>query len=217
VAAPAAVRCYTSIGLYSSDLASCSASTSHGTAVAEAIFDVAPLATVYLGCAISSLDFQNLVKWMQSQGVQVINYSAARPWDGPGDGTSPNSDSPLNTVAWAANNGITFVTAAGNQGRSTWFGAWVDQNQNNRADFGGSDDNLVWLASGETVSIQLRWQDSWTYASRDLDLGLLNQADNLVASSLGLQSGTYGSTPFESLQYTALYGGWYLSHPLIAG
>jgi subtilisin family serine protease len=93
--APAAVRCYVYVGVYSTNLADCQTWSSHGTAVAETIIDVAPQATLYLATPLSQLDLQNSVLWMASQGVHVINMSLSWSWDGPGDGTSPYTDSPL--------------------------------------------------------------------------------------------------------------------------
>ena len=85
-------RCYQAIGVFSPNLADCERSSSHGTAVAESLIDIAPSVALYVANPVSKVDFATTVSWMVAQGVRVINYSAARPWDGPGDGTSPFSD-----------------------------------------------------------------------------------------------------------------------------
>ena len=82
----------------------------------------------FIANPISLLDFRQTIDWMTSQGIRVINYSAACRWDGPGDGTSPYSDSPLASVNAAVAGGAVFVTAAGNEGQSTWFGPFTDVN-----------------------------------------------------------------------------------------
>ena len=49
--------------------------------------------------------------WMASEGVSVIKYSASWTFDGPGDGTSPLSASPLNTVDRAVASDILWVNS----------------------------------------------------------------------------------------------------------
>ena len=51
----------------------------------------------------------------------MINYSMSWTFDGPGDGTSPDSVSPLKTVDYAVSQGIVWVNSAGNSGEQTWF------------------------------------------------------------------------------------------------
>ena len=177
-------RCYSAVGVFSGSLASCQSGSDHGTAVAESLVDVAPGISLYIANPVSRMDLRNTVDWMTSQGVRVINYSRAYTWDGPGNGTSPYSDSPLKAVDAAVANGAVFVTAAGNEGTATYLGAFNDQNGNNWAEFSeGIDDNAVFLLSGQQVTIQLRWQDSWTAAVRDLDLALYSSTYTLLASS----------------------------------
>ena len=62
-----------------------------------------------------------LLTWMISEGVSVINHSVGWFFDGPGDGTSPYSWSPLNTVDRAVGRGIVWVNSAGNYAQVTWF------------------------------------------------------------------------------------------------
>jgi hypothetical protein len=103
---PASVtaRCYTSIAVFSSTLR-----TVRPTPTTErrwrALFDMAPTAQFYIANPISTLDFRATVDWMNSQGVRIMNFSAAWTWDGPGDGTSPFSDSPLVTADAAVTGG----------------------------------------------------------------------------------------------------------------
>ncbi len=94
--APAAVRCYTSTGTFTSNISNCEAgwagSEVHGAAVTEAVIDIAPDATIYISNPGSFADLKSTVEWMASQGVDVINHSIGWIWEGPGDGTSPYSD-----------------------------------------------------------------------------------------------------------------------------
>ena len=202
-------RCYSAIGAFSSVLSSCQSVTNHGTGVAESLVDVAPSIQLFISNPKSFLDFRQTVDWMTSQGVRVINFSAGYVWDGPGDGSSPFSNSPLRTVDAAVTGGVVFVTAAGNEGQATYLGTFNDQNGNGWAEFGGVEDNVVFLNAGENIRIQLRWQDTWGIASRDVDLGLFNPAGTLVASSVASQNGAPGAVPFEFLSYTAASRGVY--------
>ena len=204
-------RCYSSIGVFSPNPAACQTESNHGTAVAEALFDVAPEVQLYIANPASTIDFRHTIDWMTSQGVRVINYSASWLWDGPGDGTSPYADSPLISANAAVAAGAVFVTAAGNEARSTWFGPFRDVDGSGWAEFdeSGIDDNYAWLSAGEHVSIQLRWQGSWTAAASDLDLGLYDSNYSLVASSSDYQTGLPGHIPREFLTYTVPVTGWY--------
>ena len=105
-------RCYTDVGVYSSNLSDCEAADEeppastpaqcqdyvaerlaggepHGTAVAESLIDIAPGATLYIANPGSWGDLQETAAWMADQGVTVINYSVGWVFHGPGDGTSP--------------------------------------------------------------------------------------------------------------------------------
>jgi Subtilase family len=169
-----AVRCYTGGGFYSTNFLSCQTGFSHGTAVAEAFHDMAPNATFYLATYITKGDLQAAVQWMVQQGVRVINISQSLEWDGPGDGTSPYSDSPLKAVDAAVAGGAVVTISTGNHGNKAWFGPWQDRNADGRLEFDSSLNDLscVFADASELVTVELRWQDSWGGATRDLDLEL---------------------------------------------
>ena len=203
-------RCYYAVGLYTSDLSDCEWDDDHGTAVAESLVDVAPGVALYIANPVSKVDFNNTVSWMITQGVKVVNFSASYPWDGPGNGNSPLSDSALKGVDAAVSGGAVFVAATGNHGSATWMGPWVDSNADGFHQFSGAAEfNGVNLVVGENLRVQLRWEDSWLAASTDLDLDLYDSALNLVSSSEDSQSGLSGQTPFELLSYTAPSTGFY--------
>ena len=89
-------RCYTTETDSPTDLSSCDQSD-HGTIVAESIIDIAPGATLYLASVRSPGDLADVVDWMIAEDVSVINMSLAWIFDGPGDGTSPQEQSPPST------------------------------------------------------------------------------------------------------------------------
>ena len=139
-------RCYTDIGEFTQNLADCEAvepvsdttlpecleavqrgavlDADHGTIVAESVLDIAPGIELYISQPGSRADLQDASEWMASQGVSVINHSVGWIFDGPGDGTSPSSISPLRTVDQSVASGVIWVNAAGNSGQRAWFGGY---------------------------------------------------------------------------------------------
>ena len=114
-------RCYPEDGRHTTSVAVCESRTNHGTGVAESLMDIAPEVSLYIANPWSRGQLKDTVDWMVSEGVSVINHSASWPHDGPGDGTSPSSISPLKTVDRAVAGGIVWVNSAGNYAEGAWF------------------------------------------------------------------------------------------------
>ncbi len=209
--APAAVHahCYTSVGKFTTNVADCANGESHGTAVAEAVFDMAPGIDLYVADPISRLDEKNVVTWMTGNGVRIINASflSGLVFDGPGDGTSPYGDSLYSLVDRAVAGGALWVNAAGNAGDSGWTGAWTDPDSDGLLDFapGVSADRMT-LAAGTDVTVAIRWADPWGASSNNYDLELY-EGSALVASSTDVQAGA--GDPFEVIEYQAPTAGTY--------
>ena len=214
-------RCYTSVGIFTSDLADCQNTEVHCTAVAEAVVDIAPEVTLYIAKPLSQGDLQATASWMVSQGVTVINHSVGWAWDGPGDGTSPFSASPVNTVDLAVAGGVTWVNAAGNAAERSWFGAYSDVDSDGWLEFtSGGELNRVQLSVGQRLTVQARWDDNWGNAATDLDLYLYNSSvTSVLASSLDEQSGAGGQDPIERIiSFTApVTGAYHLAIKHFAG
>ena len=137
--APAAVRCYTGTGAFTSDISDCGGDV-HGTAVTEAVFDIAPNATVYISNPGTPADLKSTVAWMASQGVDVINHSVGWIWEGPGDGTSPDPEAAVYSVDDAVSAGIVWVNAAGNSADDTWYGSFSDTDSNTWHNYAADDE-----------------------------------------------------------------------------
>ena len=190
----------------SSRLSDCEKDGDHGTAVAETTLDVAPNATLYVANPFSKGDMQDAARWMATQGVQVINHSVGRPFDGPGDGTSPFSNSPLRTIDSAVASGAMWVNAAGNGARRTWYGTFRTPNRSTtdvQFHHWSSDDigNSFALREGDSITAFMRWDDSWGTADCDLDLVLWRsfpaiQQILIIDADLRFQNGSQGSVPF---------------------
>ena len=221
--------CYTDVGEFSNDLSDCdvldeisprtppqcieaaqrraSLNSVHGTAVAESLVDIAPQVSLYVANPFSRADLQDATRWMASEGVSVINYSVSSIFDGPGDGTSPFSDSPLKTVDEAVANDILWVNSAGNAADNTWFGDYSDPDGDGAISLDEENDEVIDLPFFECrgYTVQLRWEDSWEGASTDLDLHLYHKGlGAVVFSSDDAQSGRSDHIPWEELGFTAL-------------
>ena len=208
---PATVHahCYTTIGSFTVDLAGCDNGQTHGTAVAETVFDMAPGIDLYIASTDSPLDVRAAAAWMTANGVRIINasFTSGNIFDGPGDGTSPDGGSSYGAVNQAIAAGALWVNAAGNLGDSGWTGAWTDANANGWLEFANGDErNSVTLAAGQDITVAIRWADPWGASSNDYDLALYS-GSTLVASGKDHQSGS--GDPYEYLDYVAPTAGTY--------
>ena len=196
------VLCFPEISISSSNVVDCNfdgpdAHRRHGTASTEVVFDFAPDATYYLTNDWSSPgDLRTAVNWMISNGVDVINASVAWTWDGPGDGTSPYSDSVLKTIDVAVSGGAIWVNSAGNNAPTTWFGPLNDPDGDGYHNFLGNDEcNAVSVYDDFPFFAAIRWEDDWGGANLDLDLYLIDESGNVVLSSEDFQDGSSASMP----------------------
>ena len=212
---PEAVRCWTSkMDVRHDNLADCEAASesNHGTAVTEMLFDVAPGATYYLARILNTSHTEDAVDWLIEQGVDVINMSVSFPWDGPGDGTSPYTDTALAIVDTAVHGGAFIAATAGNQGGESWYGELADSDGDNVLEFKEGDEcNLVTLEADKDYRFDLRWNDTWYTASVDLDTRLTGPdgVSDVVGRSERSQDGMDFTDPFERISYTPTVAGDY--------
>ena len=206
-------RCYTDMGKFTTNLADCENGDEHGTIVAESVIDTSPEVSLYIANAGTKGDLQSATDWMIAEGVSVINTSLSFTFDGPGDGTSTFSDSPLKAVDRAVAGGVVWVTAAGNQAQKAWFSRspFIDQDRAGVMEFAAGDLlNNMTLQAGDRISVQLRWDGSWEGARTNLDLGIWSIDAELFAwLSIDPQSGGPGQVPSEFLVYEVPFDGEY--------
>ncbi len=145
-------------------------SVRHGTAVAEAVIDMAPEVSLYIANPWTTGNLHHAVDWMVSEGVDVINMSTLWLYDGPGDGTSPFTLSPLKAVDSAAADDIIRVNSGGNFAGRVWYDSFTDTDNDGLVEFAqgfGGDpvetNSLGRLSVGDQLSVWIRWDDnSWT-------------------------------------------------------
>ena len=214
-------RCYTAVGIFTANLADCeNGDDPHGTAVTEAAFDISPEATYYIARPLSAGDVANVVAWMIDHDVDIINHSVGWIWSGPGDGTSPYSNSTLKTVDTAVAAGITWVNAAGNLATETWFGNFNDSDNDGFHNFTENYECNIFDVEEGALYIQavLRWDDVWQGSTEDLDLELYRvfpligttlRIPAILAGGITVQDGESGDIPFEEVFYEVSSAGTY--------
>ncbi len=171
---------------------------SHGTAVAEIVYDVAPGAQLLLIKIADEVDLDQAVTYCLSNGVQIINHSLGWYSTNFYDGTGTIAD----IARRAISGGILWVNAAGNEADSHWMGTFTDSNSDQ-----WNDQSLTFSATaGSQVVLYMTWND-WPRAASDYDLYLYGPASNLVASSTKNQTGT--EEPTEAIFVAAPSAGTY--------
>ena len=212
--------CYTEYGKNSNSLSVCESSDSfyrnHGTAVTEVVFDYAPESEYYIGTIVGWDSLRSVVEWMAREGVQVIVMSLGVQWSGPGDGTSPFSNSPVNTVNYAAEQGILWVNAAGNETTTSWLGDFQDADRDGWHEFQDGDEcNALYMPSGLPIWGSLRWEGIWG-EELDVDLDIYTYKINRAigepdGAPLVFSEGTSGSipVPYEVTVVTAPEDSYY--------
>ena len=179
--------------LFYDTLKKCDWDSDHGPIVTEAAYVIAPEADYYIASASSMPGKREAVEWMIGKGVDVINVSLGFPWDGPGDGTSPWPDSFLETIDHAVANGVVVVVAGGNDAETIFYGqhnpiageGWhifdntmyqvantLQEPQRSKLLEGATCNHVTVTNQKSTLSVQLRWDDSWHGAAIDLDLAV---------------------------------------------
>jgi PKD repeat protein len=171
---------------------------SHGTAVAEIVYDIAPAATLYLLKIGNEVDLDNAITYCITEGVHIIVHALG--WFNTSfyDGTGTIA----RIVNRAAGAGILWVQAAGNFGLRHYGATFTDTNGD-----GWHDTEVTFTASaGERILLYLTW-DSWPQTADDYDLYLFGPAGNLLASSTKTQAGA--EQPTERVYAVATTSGAY--------
>lgn len=182
--------------------------TEHGTAVAEAVYDVAPGASLYLYKIGDQTDLENAKDACITNGVDVVNHSVgwynASYYDGTGDICAIAND--------AISNGIVWVNSAGNEAKMHYRSVFDDVG-NGSHDFSGSGQNVNYFGPGDgsaykipagyTIDVFLNW-NAYPSTTEDYDLALYywtGSGWNYITGSFNDQAGG-GLPPTERINYT---------------
>jgi hypothetical protein len=195
--------------------------TEHGTAVAEAVYDVAPDAELYLYKIDNFTNLQQAEEACETNDVDVINHSmgwylAGGYYDGTGEVCDVAND--------AIDDGIVWVNAAGNEADGYHYRGIFDNAGGGYHDFSGDGYNInvfgpepgyaYIVGAGYSLSVFLNWDD-YPGSAQDYDLHVVRKQYNppgnwtIVASSTEPQTGT--QRPEEEVHTTtfgadAFYG-----------
>lgn len=182
----------------------------HGTACAEVVHDMAPDAEILLVNFGTDVEHRKAVNWIIDQDVSVISCSVGWFNIGAGDGTGPICEDVKN----AHDNGIIWVSAAGNTADTHWEGSFKDPDSDFRCNFEDPGDpeyeyygfNVV---AGNDYSVFLSWDDWGTWngynyigsEGNDYDLFLYDSGFFVLDRSQNDQ--TTGAPPAEAVSFTA--------------
>lgn len=170
----------------------------HGTACAEIVHEMAPDAELYLAYYDGSdVAMALAIEWLKSQGVDIISNSTGSNGLTPMDGSGFIAE----VVDQAHDEGIFFVSAAGNEADVHWRGQFNDSDGNTIHEFSPDNELLPFAApAGYPVQIILSWDD-WQNTDQDYDFLLLDKEGNLIAKSEEPQEGQAGEMPVEGFLY----------------
>ena len=171
---------------------------SHGTKVAQIVYDMAPRAQLYLIKVANEVDLENAKDYCIMERVNIINHS----WGWPNTNFADGTGLPCDIANDAQFNNILWVNAAGNAAQQHYQHSFSDTDGDGWHEFssGGDESNSFAADPWNDVTIFLTW-DAWPETDQDYDLYLYDSDFNLVAFSTNVQSGT--QPPTEKIVYRA--------------
>ncbi len=183
----------------------------HGTSVAEIVYDMAPGASLRLARINTDLQLSQAVDDMIAAGVDVIVHSIV--WFG---GSFYDGTGPFCADADSANQaGIQWVNAVGNHRNKHYLDTFTDSDSDLRHEFSsGQNFNTIALTAGTQSSLILNW-DAYPKSKVDYDLYLYNgnpdAGGTVVASSTNKPGAgpNGGIEPIEIITYTPSVTGTY--------
>ena len=183
----------------------------HGTAVAEIIHDMAPLAELTFASPGTVTEMANDIESLAAAGMDVISSSLGFFFVDPGDGSGEISQA----ISTAFNTyGTVYVQSAGNYGQLNWDGPFRDTDGdgwheflNSGASFGSTPDTseVIQLNNGKPFScsgclnFQMRW-NAWPTTNQDYDLYVVGRSGSgwsILGGSTGIQNGS--QPPLEGI------------------
>lgn len=188
--------------------------TTHGTAVAEIAFEMAPGATLWLLKIADDVDLGNAKDFAIAHGVNIISMSLGFP----GDGFLENAGVTDGIANDARAQGVHWVNSAGNSADGDhWRGQFVDTvdlflppfDKLHEFNPGIDELNSFFASAGDTICVWLTW-NNWPQSDQDYDIGLFDSTLTLVNGSANLQTGT--QVPFEQFCHVVPSGSTGMHH-----
>ncbi len=159
--------------------------TSHGTAVAEQVADMAPGARLHLILFEDEVDFELGVDYVRDRGIRIANLSVN--WFG---ASYYDDTGPINTLVNDSHDqdGVFWTVGAGNWAYRHWRGSAVDADGDRLLEFATGDEQLgLTPESTATACMVLNW-NQYQYADAPTDLDLyVYSGTKIVASSQARQ------------------------------
>lgn len=185
--------------------------SSHGTACAEIVLQVAPDAELYLiNCGEAGM-LDQVVETLTAWNVDIVTRSLAQ-CSGLFDGT----DEVCRVIDDAVfTRGIVWVNAAGNSATAHWEGTFNDSDGDGWHEFsreGGELGQTIYVNPGrdrEGVTLSLSWNGSWNNETQDYDIYILDVSRKAVARSIDPQMGLNGHKSFEKIVWIPASKGTY--------
>ncbi|MGE0085990.1 MAG: S8 family serine peptidase [Desulfococcaceae bacterium] len=198
----------------------------HGTACAEIVYDIAPEAQMFLVNAGDwDVDFHNAVGWLESQGVNVISSSIGINYSIIAEliyeiayGSSFSSyyaslqleeldtirEQWKETIDESVSKGITWVQAAGNDGKKRWKSEFKDTDGDKFLNFSATENgNEIVMPDyfyyGIPVYVVLAWGEGDT--TDDYDLYITDQYGRNITNSTFIQA----EVPFFPMEVCLFY------------
>jgi len=174
----------------------------HGTGVAEIVYDMAPEAQLYLIKVADEVDLENAKDYCIDQGIDIINHSWIWPNTNFTDGTGVICD----IANDARSKSILWVNAAGNAVRSHYQGFFTDTDKDGWHEFSVGDETNPIQYYGN-LTVYLTW-NCWPVTDQDYDLYLYDSESNLIDSSTTRQTGS--QEPTEKISFSSAAGNYYI-------
>ena len=122
-------------------------------------------------------DLNGIVDWMAAEGVDLILFPHVGGWSGPSDGTSIYTFSEPQILDRAVDNGMAWISPAGDRAHATWSGFFKDDDNDGLHEFapGVECDKVTLEETDHSYTAQIRWNDPWGAVVRDLEAVLVNE------------------------------------------
>ncbi|WP_128476863.1 S8 family serine peptidase [Halorussus pelagicus] len=169
----------------------------HGTGTAELVADTAPNASIVAAKVNYPLELYEAIDWIrENTSADVVSMSVGWYNVGPLDGTAEMN----REIGESVDSGTPWVISAGNEANGGhWNGTWSDRDDNQWMNFDGLDERMNVTPAGGSGSVQMAisWDD-WSASDEDYDAILVNESNEIVASSSNVQNGTQRPTEYIS-------------------